>query len=398
MGLTQVEEQAEIVYQYRTAGGTPRFWGWLGGSYEGTFTAQLGPARTYPGVRTKVAGVWAAARDGSPYAYRLAWFRSGGMVNGFERRVAQRDLAAVRTHYARHLPEAEARAAGGAWPRDGIGFSFLWLTTFGTPFEQVEYVNTDDGIRWQRHLFEYGSDGRLNRFQSPRTAYRPGRAYTELWNRGVFSPALPPAHEKDFDGVSRIGDVISTDLLMYGDGRGSLGSSTRATQRTALYRDGALVGEQQELRTSFTVPAGEAAYRLVVDSERGAPATLSTRVSSVWTFRSGHVAGDTPARLPVSVVRFSPALDAENSAPSGRRFTVPVTVQPLAGSAARPVRRLSVDASYDDGATWTRAEIRGAAAVLRHPAGDGFVSLRARAVDRAGNSVEQTVIRAYRIR
>ncbi|MFI7129421.1 S8 family serine peptidase [Nonomuraea sp. NPDC050153] len=390
--------QAEIVYQYRVANGTSRVWGWIGGSYEDTFTAQLGPARAYPGVRTKVAGLWAAARVGSPYVYHLTWFHSGGMVDGFERRVAQRDLAAVRTGIARHLPDAEANRYSRAWPRDGSVFAFLAPTTFGTPFEQVEYVNTDDGIRWQRLLFEYGSDGRLNRFDSPFTAYRPGRAYTELWNRGVFSPALPWADAEDLSGVSRAGDVISTDLLMYGDGRGSLGNSTRATQRTALYRDGALVGEQPEIRTSFTVPAGEAAYRLVVESQRGAPATLSTRVSGVWTFRSGHVAGDTPARLPVSVVRFGPALDAENSAPSGRRFTVPVTVQPLEGSTARPVRRLSVEVSYDDGATWAEAAIHGSAAVLRHPAGDGYVSLRARAVDRAGNTAEQTIIRAYRIR
>ncbi|MBB5781799.1 S8 family serine peptidase [Nonomuraea jabiensis] len=393
-----VPVQAEIVYQYQKADGTSRHWGWLGDSYEATYTAQLGPARTYAGVRTKVAERWAAAQADSPYAYHLAWFHSGGMVNGFERRVAQHDLAAIHTDYARHLPEAEARAYSRAWPRDGAVFGFLAPTTFGTPFKQVEYVNTDDGIRWQRYLFEYGSDGRLNRFDSPFKGYQSGRAYTEAWNRGVFSPALPWAGAEKADGVSRTGDLISTDLLMYGDGRGSLGYSTRATQRTALYRDGTLVGEQPEIRTSFTVPAREAAYRLVVETERGAPATLSTRVSGVWTFRSGHVAGDTPARLPVSVVRFSPALDAENTAPSGRRFTVPVTIQPLEGSAARPVRRLSVEVSYDDGATWARAEVHGAAAVLRHPAGDGFVSLRAQAVDAAGNTAKQTIIRAYRIR
>ncbi|WP_326820990.1 S8 family serine peptidase [Streptosporangium sp. NBC_01756] len=389
---------AEIVYQWQEADGTPRSWGWLADSYDGAFTAQLGPARAHPGVRTKVAGQWAAARTGSPYAYRLTWFHTGGMVNGFERRVAQRDLAAIHTDYARHLPDAEAEAASRAWPRDGAIFSYLSQTTFGTPFKQVEYVNTDDGIRWQRYLFEYAPDGRLNRFESPFAVYRSGRTYPEAWNRGVFSPALPWAGAPGHGGVSRTGDVISTDLLMYGDARGSLGYSSRATQRTALYRDGTLVGEQPEIETSFTVPAGEAAYRLVVDTERGAPATLSTRVSGVWTFRSGHVTGETPERLPVSVVRFGPALDSENFAPSGRRFTVPVTVQPLAGSAAGPVRRLSVEVSYDDGATWTKAEIHGSAAVLRHPAGDGFVSLRARALDKAGNTAEQTVIRAYRIR
>ena len=35
--------------------------------------------------------------------------------------------------------------------------------------------------------------------------------------------------------------------------------------------------------------------------------------------------------------------------------------------------------------------------MVNHPAMEGFVSLRAKAVDTAGNTVEQTVIRAYRI-
>ncbi|MBN6054071.1 hypothetical protein JYK22_19170, partial [Nonomuraea sp. RK-328] len=128
---------------------------------------------------------------------------------------------------------------------------------------------------------------------------------------------------------------------------------------------------------------------------RGEPATLSTRVSAAWTFRSGTVGALT--RLPVSVVTFAPALDAANAAPAGRPFTVPVSVRDLPGSGAGRPRGLTVEVSYDDGATWAAARVVGGRAILRHPAGDGFVSLRARAVDDAGNAAEQTVIRAYRI-
>jgi hypothetical protein len=41
--------------------------------------------------------------------------------------------------------------------------------------------------------------------------------------------------------------------------------------------------------------------------------------------------------------------------------------------------------------------VRDSKVILRHPAGDGFVSLRARSSDASGDTVEQTVIRAYRI-
>jgi hypothetical protein len=55
--------------------------------------------------------------------------------------------------------------------------------------------------------------------------------------------------------------------------------------------------------------------------------------------------------------------------------------------------------SYDDGQTWrnalcVRVGDRGVA-ILRPPAAGGFVSLQASAADAAGNSVEQTIVRAY---
>jgi len=57
--------------------------------------------------------------------------------------------------------------------------------------------------------------------------------------------------------------------------------------------------------------------------------------------------------------------------------------------------------SYDDGRTWTKAFVVGfgdnRVALLHHPPGGEFVSLKARATDHAGNTVEQTIIRAYRL-
>ena len=56
--------------------------------------------------------------------------------------------------------------------------------------------------------------------------------------------------------------------------------------------------------------------------------------------------------------------------------------------------------SFDDGTTWLPAQVlrhdqRGVV-LVNHPAGPGFVSLRASAVDAAGNTVDETIIRAYR--
>ncbi len=76
---------------------------------------------------------------------------------------------------------------------------------------------------------------------------------------------------------------------------------------------------------------------------------------------------------------------------------MPVRVDVQEGSAAARNRSLTVEASFDDGKTWQRVSVRDGEAELRHPNRAGFVSLRATAVDRSGNTVTQTVIRAYEI-
>jgi len=90
---------------------------------------------------------------------------------------------------------------------------------------------------------------------------------------------------------------------------------------------------------------------------------------------------------------FTPKLDDHNHAPAGR-FTIPVAVQRQPGAAASQVDTLTVDVSYDDGATWQSAKVSGGKVHVDNPTG-GAVSLRATATDRAGNKVEQTILRAY---
>ena len=67
------------------------------------------------------------------------------------------------------------------------------------------------------------------------------------------------------------------------------------------------------------------------------------------------------------------------------------------------MEKLAVDVSYDGGKTWSKAKLvrtsaDGWSALLRHPAGTGYVSLRASARDTAGNTVTQRIIQAYRLR
>jgi hypothetical protein len=360
--------------------------------FENLATAQLGPDRAYDGSLTQITGTWAP--PGGSRTYRLAWFHEGGMVTGFRRKVAGRDLAAIHTSYAAHLTGGRGRATAAAQPPGGPISDLLTETTFTTPSVRTEYVNADGGTKWRHYFWEDGPDSGETAFESNLTSYTPGRAYRESWNLGVFSPVL--AGGEDSGGLTRSGDSIRAKVPMYGDGAGHAGWAATTRARVALYRDGILVAEHSELGgKGFRVPPSAANYRLVVETERGAPATLSTRTTATWTFRSEHTEDDNP--LPVSVVRFTPALDARNTAPSGETYRVPVRVEQQQGSTANEVRELTVEVSFDDGATWSPAQIRKDQVTVNHPVAEGFVSLRAKAADTAGNTIEQTVIRAYRI-
>jgi hypothetical protein len=93
-------------------------------------------------------------------------------------------------------------------------------------------------------------------------------------------------------------------------------------------------------------------------------------------------------------------VDEQSRAPAGQRFPLLLEAQHQPGAPAVRLRSLRVEASYDDGRTWTVAPVvlsdgDTGRAVLRHPATPGFVSLRVIAQDVDGNSVSQTVIRAY---
>jgi hypothetical protein len=76
-----------------------------------------------------------------------------------------------------------------------------------------------------------------------------------------------------------------------------------------------------------------------------------------------------------------------------------VRVEHQLGSTNAGVTALTVQASHDDGQTWqpvrlSRTGERQWRASVRNPA-EGFVTLRASATDADGNTVQQTIERAY---
>ncbi|MGM1063979.1 S8 family serine peptidase [Saccharothrix sp. Mg75] len=334
----------------------------------------------------------AAEFEGDPGAdpkvrYRFAWGSTGRSFTGLERAPARSELAEVRTSSG-PVPEGRTAVHGGESEAAGIR-GYTWSQGSGPSGGFVDRVTTED-VRWTWHAEQWRSGTTEARFTSPTRTYRPGRVYRESVNVPVFGPAAP---DRGSPALRRAGDRIALDLPLFTDGAGNAGTSRTASARTALFRDGALVGETAAPGSgAFDVPAGRAAYRLETGAVREAGVSdFSTEVSGSWTF--GSAAGD--RELPLTTVRFAPRLDRDGAAPPGRLLPVPLVV---GQQVSAPIRHLRVEASFDDGRSWSRVPVLGRTALVRHPGTAGaFASLRVEGADVRGNTFRQTVLRAYRI-
>ncbi|MGW9027563.1 PA domain-containing protein [Streptomyces sp. NPDC055722] len=141
-------------------------------------------------------------------------------------------------------------------------------------------------------------------------------------------------------------------------------------------------------------------YRLVVDNDRGAWANpYSTHTLTEWNFTSAVTGSDSTVSLPLIQLDYGVATDKAGRADRHTQLTV--TASHLPGTTAG-IGKPSLEVSYDDGATWQRADLAshgdGWATALRAPKSAGFVSLRVTARDSADNSVSQTITRAFGLR
>ncbi|MBB4904963.1 S8 family serine peptidase [Actinophytocola algeriensis] len=346
-----------------------------------------------PGT-TFVAGINTHWRSTDGTKYGLVWFPQGRMPTGWVAAPRLDELAKLRTKLGSTAPDRT-----GEWlqtPAPTEGEAFVWTPGWEVPLPstQTSYVTTE-GTAWQSSL----RVGFESWYMTPFRTFLPGRTADISLNRAVFGPSLTGDLLPGSGRIFRLGNELHISPALFADSAGNTGSSTH-TGSTALYRDGQLVGETPYTGGSFEVPSADGAYRLVMTAERPTgPFDVSTAVTAEWTFRSAYVDEDTPTPVTASALRFQPRLDDNNTAKAGAPFVVPLSLQRNGSGAEERPKSLTVEVSYDEGATWQKAEtLLNVAAVLHHPADATSVSLRATATDRAGNTLKETIIRAYKLR
>ncbi|MFC3505490.1 S8 family serine peptidase [Micromonospora krabiensis] len=370
-------------------------------------TAQIGAGKT-PGFVSYVHGMWGqVAQDGSlhnsPYVYRVYLYEPEKMMTGLTRKLRAGDFATVRSQISADVAgvpvsrTAVAHAPGNSPVyRDDrvIPPSF----TYDVPSTITEYYNQDKKAVWQ----STSAQPRYTYYQSPWTSFKPGRTYTVKWANAVAGPVFPEPNFGQQYATRYWGDTIGGPGPLHGDGAGHMGFRhvVGGSVQVNLYRNGVKIGDANQAPWTWDVPAAKGDYRLAATFRSDPAFTLSDVVDAEWTFTSAHVADGKLVKLPMTAIRYTPELDIDNRAPAGRLFAIPVSLDRQVGAEPGRTRSLTVEASFDDGRTWRKLPVQRtgekAVAWVDNPSGSGFVSLRAAATDTGGNTVKQTVIRAYR--
>ncbi|WP_327170545.1 S8 family peptidase [Streptomyces sp. NBC_01336] len=344
-----------------------------------------------------------AAEAASRYAYDLLFPWDGRIPDDTTLRVDSSNSARIEADY--HAQTAHPYAQDLRWAyRPGAPTATVWTTPrpLPAPIHRTEWVSAN-GVTW-RHLVyldrEWGSH-----YSGPMTDYSPGQVLEEDWLKQVSRPAVP---ENDPEyvpvrGATQMNLAITpwTDSQAGHDGVYSYVTDKFTTQLSA---HGEVLAKRITATGSFPAPYAEPTeYTLVMDSARTAEYwKMSTSTHSEWRFTSARPASGTEP-LPLLQLYYDLPLDLLNRASAGGKFSFSVRTEEPGTAGPVRARTMTAEVSYDDGATWSRVSVSGGGdgrftVSTRHPEGAGYVSLRIGAQDADGNSVQQTITRAYAVK
>ncbi|OLB78038.1 MAG: serine protease [Actinobacteria bacterium 13_2_20CM_2_71_6] len=349
--------------------------------------------------RTTLAAV-PPGTDPAAYVYQLAFLKRGRIPAGTSYAVHNRDLATVRAHYySQGGPADPIRIDYARFAVPGANLGIFDLYPHPLPSHRIEYYTANPDVTWQHVLAVLPADQSDAEVNWSYRSYRPG-TYRSDWNRAPLGPAFGDA--RDGWGVLRTGDQLSAAVtLLSGDDPAQYTAPPAGfVGATELSRDGVVLGTSPVPGFgTFPIPATPGTYTLHASGTRSVPwSVIGSSVDVAWTFHEPGAAAPA-APLPLLVVRARGEVDEQGRAPAGDRYPLNLTVQRQPGAPAARLAGLQVEESFDDGATWqaapTERDDERGTAMLRNPPGNGFVSLRISARDAAGNTVTQTVIRAY---
>ncbi|GAA4704419.1 S8 family serine peptidase [Phytohabitans rumicis] len=287
---------------------------------------------------------------------------------------------------------------------DGAGFRYDMTFTPSVGFREREWYPgtrtewvTPGQVWHEQHQQGVWMDA------AHRNAYAKGSTTRLDW----FAPATRPAFSRTYAVQNgRYRDFMTVNVQTWSPSGETLEHGGyidwgEVPTNMKLYQGGKLLHENEfgaDLQWA-EVPAGRLPYRLVLDASRPAEQwRLSTRTHTEWDFVSGSNEAEdfVPFALLQLDYRLETDLRGDVKGGTTQRIGVRAGPQP-GGTGTGRVTSLTLDVSYDDGATWQKVSLHNGVGSLKLPK-RGYVSVRASAATDAGWRISQEVIRAYGLR
>ncbi|KRF17653.1 hypothetical protein ASG90_04615 [Nocardioides sp. Soil797] len=339
-------------------------------------------------VRLRVSGV-----EDSRYTYDVVQVSKDRVPRKVVHEVTKHNSATVTARYHEMGGEPwakEQRFAWRPWQDHTIVESQRELHTPLTRTETISSGSAD--TLWRQHVLHLFSWDSMNPITTGAVhalrTYRPGERVTYDWFGPVVRPVVTEA--------SRAGNQVTLKVPELAGADGTTYDRAKSAETTMeLFEDGDSIAAGDRAWGAYAVGDDPADYRLELSVDRTNDASweFSTHTDSTWRFHSArprHGSVD----LPLLHVDYDTPAGLDHQVTAGSRERLSLTVD-----GARDVRTW---VSYDDGSTWQELALKHSSheawsARVAHPRSADHVSLRVRATDRRGNSVDQTVLRAYGI-
>jgi subtilisin family serine protease len=352
-------------------------------------------ARLLPRVKQHGATLKLVSHPYAHYLYDLVRHHDGAIPRDPSYRPGAGELARIDESF-RDTKRGEAVAI-----RYDLSPDFAWavgaaVTTVPAQGATTSWVTAKPGVKWVAQaavpdLTELGSSH----------SYRPRSRNAETWFAPVHHPRLL-GDSAIATAPSRVGNILAVfGMPAWGDSGGHAGIvfDGLATAQTSLYQGDELLSQGVDYVSAEVSSPEPRPYRLVVDGARDLPGRpYAIRTHTEWRFTSGYT--DDTSLVPMALVQLDYAVPTDLSGRAHRRSEVKVTASQLPGAlGAAPISAATLEVSYDDGKTWHRTSLRHKGGSwqgrLDAPAKARFATLRATARDAKGNSVSQTVVRAF---
>jgi hypothetical protein len=374
-----------------------------------------------------------------PYAYTLDFADPAGTIPPQHFAARPGNLAVISERYYQDLRSVAGWQSAGGTPYQ-IDTSFIGGSVFALrlPTRQVQYLSASPPMLWQSFYSAYQA---IRAGQTPggqRSVFRLLHArqrLTQVWGQYPLHPGVNVSFPGGFPvqpSADRAGNTLNLDVTPFSDNqRGDSGdgfdvpfpaSVNDVSGSYALYQNGVKIAgaaapDAPDLAVSATLSPRPALIKFVLNASRASRQyQLSATSSDVWTWHSQPEPGATVpapwlcgfaagvdrhcAVQPMIMLDYQVAGLGLDGATGPGRQAIAITAGHIELAPSVRVTSMQVQVSLNGGRTWQRAQVRAAGAdhfgVTFTAPPSAKVSLRVTATDRAGNSLSETILRAYR--